>query len=171
MKKLILLALVLGMASMASAAITWTLGGSDVSSVNVPLGETVTVEITSDNDLAYGLGAAFLGTYEVPVYSTITGITATAAAGSDYEIADVGGTYPNFWTVLAKDVTDPFTVAPGIQFNVTFTAGTTLGSNSWMLDEESAAGGPTDYLTVNVVPEPMTLALLGLGGLFLRRRK
>jgi len=31
--------------------------------------------------------------------------------------------------------------------------------------------GTIDYLTVSVVPEPITFALLSLGGLFLRRRK
>ena len=171
MKKLLVLALVLGMASLASASLTWTVSGTGVTSVDVAKGGTVTVEIYSDSAEAYPKGAAYLGTYESPVYSSITGITATAAAGGNYVIADVGGTYPNFWTVLAVDTQEPFTVATGIQFYVTFTAGTTLGSNSWMLDEESSAGGPTDYLTVNVVPEPMTIALLGLGGLFLRRRK
>jgi hypothetical protein len=31
--------------------------------------------------------------------------------------------------------------------------------------------GPVDTLTIHQIPEPITFALLGLGGLFLRRRK
>jgi len=40
-------------------------------------------------------------------------------------------------------------------------------SGSW----NNAFSGVVATQTLNVVPEPMTLALLGLGGLFLRRRK
>jgi len=36
---------------------------------------------------------------------------------------------------------------------------------------DSGTGATIDTITVTQVPEPMTVALLGLGGLFLRRRK
>ena len=36
---------------------------------------------------------------------------------------------------------------------------------------DAAAQVPTVTLTLHAIPEPMTIALLGLGGLFLRRRK
>ena len=48
--------------------------------------------------------------------------------------------------------------------------GSDLYGSSWETDLTTVPGfGPT--LTIPAVPEPMTIALLGLGGLFLRRRK
>ncbi len=32
-------------------------------------------------------------------------------------------------------------------------------------------GVPVDSVAITIIPEPMTVILLGLGGLFLRRRK
>ncbi len=165
MKKLVLLALVLGMASMASAALTWS-----ADSVTVDIGNTLTVEVISDSAEAYPNGVAWIGSYDNNGYGDITGITATAAAGGDYEIQDpVASQFEGWWTVLAKDSSEPFTVAPGTQFNVTI-IGLAAGQYTLRLDDAENAG-PADNLAVTVTPEPMTLGLLGIGGLFLRRRK
>jgi len=44
----------------------------------------------------------------------------------------------------------------------------------WEMNEVTIAAGASvvpDSLLIHVIPEPMTIALLGLGGLFLRRRR
>ena len=62
----------------------------------------------------------------------------------------------------------------------TFTVnGDPSGTNSILIDPDygsyvgnfAASGEQDAFGTVTLVPEPMTIALLGLGGLFLRRRK
>jgi hypothetical protein len=61
-------------------------------------------------------------------------------------------------------------IAVGPQFSMNFTG--TLGSTariSLFMDPEFTV--PISSVLVTVVPEPMTILLLGLGGLFLRRRK
>ncbi len=164
MKKLLVLALVLGLASVASAALTWS-----VDSVNVAIDGTVTVGIISDSTEAYPGGVAWIGSYDNSGYGEITGIVATAAAGGDYQIQDpVAAEYEGWWTVLAKDTNPPFTVATGKQFDVTI-KGLAEGQYNLVLDDLQSAG-PSDSMLV-IVPEPMTIGLLGLGGLFLRRRK
>ncbi|MHC4620834.1 MAG: PEP-CTERM sorting domain-containing protein [Planctomycetota bacterium] len=78
-----------------------------------------------------------------------------------------------WWTVEAADASSPFTIASGNQFEVHLAATSAMNGNTYsiVLDAYSPypVGGPTP-LTVTVVPEPMTLALLGLGGLLLLRR-
>lgn len=54
--------------------------------------------------------------------------------------------------------------------NVGMAAPTPVGGSYYTI-VVMAEGSGTSYLVDNVTPEPITIALLGLGGLFLRRRK
>ena len=172
MKKLLILMLVLGMTSTASAVInlTWVdSGGSDISSITVVKNSTITAYLKADDASMYP-SAKWIGeSYTASDYAKITNITATAAAGGNPVILDKTSTYPGWWTTEAKDIESPFTVATGIQWNVTISGLELSGANYTTLDSDSY--GTSDSLDVYVVPEPMTIALLGLGGLFLRRRK
>ncbi|MHC4499922.1 MAG: PEP-CTERM sorting domain-containing protein [Planctomycetota bacterium] len=80
--------------------------------------------------------------------------------------------YADYWTVQSSDSATPFNLASGNQYDVTLLGAVGQIGNTYSiyLDTYGDAGGP-DKMDVKVVPEPMTIALLGLGGLFLHRRK
>ena len=164
MKKLLVLALVLGLASVASAALTWS-----VSSVSVGLNESATVQISSSTATTYAGGPAWVGN-DASTVAEITGISALAAAGGNAAIQDpTATTWAGWWTVNALDTEEPFTIASGNQWDVTIKG---LAVGSYVIGSDFyASAGANDSLTITVIPEPMTIALLGLGGLFLRRRK
>ncbi|AQT67068.1 hypothetical protein STSP2_00208 [Anaerohalosphaera lusitana] len=160
MKKLMVLALVLGIGSMAAA------GLSVVAPEEIQVGDTVTVQIVSDDGLQYdGYISVDLG--GAAVWSgddTMTDITVPASTTTFY------GTYGDgsFWAFTNSDtsVTDALTPGTGFEFGLT---GAAEGTATLTL--YNSGFSPISTSTVNVVPEPMTLGLLGIGGLFLRRRK
>ncbi len=160
MKKLLVLMLVLGMASAANATVlSWS-----VDSITINLGQTSVVQLVANNVDPYdpkSVGATPGG------LATITSIVARPAAGPDSQVKNPGETgYPGWWTVMALDLAAPYTIEAGVQFDVTISC-LALGTDYF----DSDVYGTNDVLTVVNVPEPMTVALLGLGGLFLLRRR
>jgi len=162
MKKLLILALVLGMTSAASAALS--LGG--VINGTIDLDTTGIVTVISDDTEPW---AAFI-TYD-PTVVGVSGVVATSLAGQDSEvIPDPSGWVGNY-KMEAKDMSEPFdSVQPGVQFEISVYGAAfndvytiDLYAADWVTILESG--------TVTVIPEPMTIALLGLGGLFLLRRR
>ena len=158
MKKLIILLLVLGLATAANATVlTWSV---DAVTINTDVSDTVVVQLAADD--AEGFSSKWVGNYSSTV-ADITGVVALAAAGDDATVSESTG---DWWNIGSSDSASPFNIASGDQYDVTIKGlvnGTyTVGSDSY---------GTNDTLTITVIPEPMTIALLGLGGLFLRRRK
>ena len=182
MKKLLVLMLVLGMASLANATmLTFSLdgGGTDVQP-----NTSITINVTADvGAQSFELGGI-----------TIAGDFSNLATGSVHAGFDLAhsdgllddGSPSNVWirqvggTVNATGGS-PDVAAGQILYSFTMTSG--AAGNTITIDALAFMLPPPVYvqlnthdvdpaaLALNIVPEPMTIALLGLGGLFLRRRK
>jgi hypothetical protein len=189
MKKLVAIALVLVMASVASAGIGFVSSKTDVLA-----GETVTITLVATAvcngfsvDALGGVGTApagvaTLGTYNVGLTALQPGylengagilIDFIAAAPSAGAIAAGANLYTFTYTVSSAATLGQTVVIAPLALGAEFFS--TLDGVSYTVSNAPTAdlGGvttPIDGLTLNVIPEPMTLGLLGLGGLFLRRR-
>jgi hypothetical protein len=144
MKKLLALLLILCMASTASAALTW-----NVDSITIDVDDTSVVVLTTSTGM-FGGGPAWIGN-DSPI-AHISSVT-----GPDNPSITI---VPWFWTVGPSPA--------GSQWDVTIT-GDSTGSYTFASDFYGSDGA-NDILTVTVVPEPISLLLLGLGILTLRRK-
>jgi len=157
MKKLLAITIVLGLAGAANAVISLQPSGGDLL-----YGETITISVVSDSSASYGgwleLQANGVGTFGSLVILPAAG----ADAAKDFS-------FDPWWTFEAKSFNPASPVVPGAHFTIDFTAGQVDGTAVLVLYEFDGAT-EIGRAAINVTPEPMTLALLGLGGLFLRRR-
>ena len=163
MKKLLVYMLVLGIASSANAAIE--LDGPTV----MPLGDTVSIGINNTD------GGDYLAYMNVSRLSeggfSMSNPQLTALAG---DISKIGAPYEyadgkEIEVTLAQS---EGASTPGVQFTWDLTC-LSVTADVWVeLWDAADLSAPVDTLTIYQIPEPMTLALLSLGGLLaLRRRK
>ena len=166
MKKLLTLMLVFGLASVASASLSMDISGT----VEVVQGDTLTITTSSDDTAQEGyLGYIII---EAGGDGALSNPVTLSNAGN------IAGTNPyseEGWGVgyeLSASSTVSDLVA-GDHFTVDWaTSGLNVGDTavvSLWLDPDYDT--PQATATLTVIPEPMTIALLGLGGLLLRRRK
>jgi|GEM_PF-1871977 len=159
----------------------------------------VVLMVASVASVAYGLNVDVTGsvtgavTTSVMPGETISVVIGGSGAGGPKSFAmtatpAVGGTISTLGSWLLTTTPSVMTEGSGLKFNW---PGGTIGldvAGDWLkagFDVPSGAGGGTlalgfsgslfgetpNGMQYNIVPEPMTVVLLGLGGLFLRRRK
>lgn len=167
MKKLLVLMMVLGIASAANASLLISVDGVVDSDVEIAPSTYVTIDVFSDGQTIA----------DTEVYMMIIGpATLDISAGTVYgelgvpieKLIDLGdGLYYIDLVIPAAPVVPP--IPEGVVVDlITFHC---EGPEDVTILLGSTPGGSEFDTQVIVQPEPMTIALLGLGGLFLRRRK
>lgn len=157
MKKVLVLTLVLGLVGIANATVSLVPAAGTIN-----VGDTITISVVSDSTDAYGgwleLTDNGIGSFGDLVILPKAGVD----AAKDF-------TFAPWWSFEAKSFNPAAPIVAGDHFTIDFT-GTAEGAASLTLYEFDGAT-VIQTVGIDVVPEPMTLGLLGLGGLFLRRRK
>jgi hypothetical protein len=176
MKKLLTLMLVLFLVSAANAiVVSFSTDGGSTSGTDVDLvataGSSYTISVLSDTSGASGAYVSYLE-QDLPSDGDVpfANVAATSNAGNlsavvDYSVSD-------FMDIELTAADSVGAVAAGVQF--TFSLDMDSGWDGtqidiWLTGPNDPEYNPSAYL--HIIPEPMTIALLGLGGLLLRRRK
>jgi hypothetical protein len=175
MKKLLVLALVLSMATLANAALTLTISGPDTLAVGATGTYTVSYSgatiLGSDVDIVSDLGTIGGGVAITTNRDAGLDLIGPNPQGGNYEIAVIND-------VAATDFGAPFQLYSFTLSTTGVAAGSvahiSLIDNAQLdLDWDQIMGGAMGTKAVTIgstIPEPITMTLLGLGGLFLRRR-
>ena len=172
MKKFVVLMLVLSLASFASAGLTWTDGaGAEVDTITLTSQSDTAVVYLSSDTTNPGWFSGTIADTSVAEFTAVTGYAALGGEGYA-SLYTKGGV--NYVYGYVKDTSSPFTVDTGLWVQVTIHA-TGEGPGTTTADPMGNGGtpniGPGSLLTIKHIPEPMTICLLGLGGLLLRRKK
>ncbi len=175
MKKLLILMLVLGIASLANATLSLKIDDTVVpGSISIEIGETIQV-YSSDASTWLGYIVITEGSQAGSLTNGRLAETTAGEAGYAGDNSDIQAvTEPGFgvgYLMAAGYTSDP--PVAGVQMLIDFTAltadiGKTGVINLWIDPEYVTAEQSVNY---TIIPEPMTVLLLGFGGLFLRRRK
>jgi hypothetical protein len=185
MKKLLISMLVLGIASVANAQIEPQLSiyvnGADPGTEYTMLnGSVVSIGIYSDG--VGGVNGKYSGAVVINPDATDTGTgvfqgTPIVYDGAGEPLEFLSGamamiTSPQVGVFVASNAVLDDYAQEGIGFEFEYMCTSGLQDPDYVtLTIYDDVYGPVDTLTIHQIPEPITFALLGLGGLFLRRRK
>jgi hypothetical protein len=190
MKKLLVLALVLSVASLASASVQMSLqvNGQDADAITLMPSDFVTISIVGDITPLDGTGAWLLvagpGTLVGGDISHVANETMVdVVLGNEIDPENPGQTWGQFFDTLYPgtnraidlvwvDSESPFVgFGPGLFGEAVFHCDAPGDVTIAIVDYAGEELLVRDTLVITQLPEPMTMVLLGLGGLFLRRRK
>ncbi|NQT04010.1 MAG: PEP-CTERM sorting domain-containing protein [Planctomycetes bacterium] len=169
MKRLLLLMLVLGMASSANAVLIQVDGQDPGQAVDITEGFTSVISVVSE-DTSSWLGYIIVEEGGTGILGDAARLDAAGDIGtfSVYTEAGWGAGYE--LTVSMSQGGVP-AIAVGPQFTINYSGGVLGETARISLFLDPSYENPVDSVAITIVPEPMTVILLGLGGLFLRRRK
>jgi hypothetical protein len=183
MKKFLVLMMVLGMATMANATIQISVNGNITGpdSITLTPSDTITLDIWNDPTVTPDTPQTRNYIAYLDILPNNTGCYDLANA----RLGPAAGDFPANFLYDNLGTIDEYTMmqnwAPGTVGNGALGAiflvdfhclspDNVLTIN--LYDSRVGAGNViVDSLTIHQIPEPITLALLGLGGLFLKRRK
>jgi hypothetical protein len=182
MKKLLVLMMVLGIAGAANAALLISVDGMvdpPDSQIEIMESDWVTIDIWGDGQTdpsEFYLGLALEGPASLDIAGAeilYTGNDKYLDPGDDDYIAGLLGIQIPYYLIGLNDV--PAVGTPKVPLEGTLVDGIRLhcdgvGEVTLILTDNEGTILDTQVIH-QIVPEPMTLGLLGLGGLFLRRRK
>jgi hypothetical protein len=185
MKKLLVLGLVLSLSSMVCAKMQISVNGARTTTevfIGPPLPDGITIGIWTDALITYHSG----GKYALVVDSSLASIDYTSgfavAPDSGFSIENTkdavamgfllpAGENGLGGSAFTTDLTDGVAADMQLFELIAYTANAP-GTATLKLYESADGSAVTlvDSITIHQVPEPITMTLLGLGGLFLRRR-
>ena len=175
MKKMLILMAVLGMASIANADVVLSFDGSTaIDEVTIVTSQTVTIDL-------YNNGSAPGDPVDFFVYLDFYYPSEGTYSLSDPRLGDAAGDFPASFTgpYLGDDDYDE------VEFSQAWAVGSDeIPGEMFLIDLHCEGIGDViieaydwrteelvDTLIIHQIPEPATIALLGLGGLLLRRKK
>ena len=172
MKKFLVLMLVLGMASLANATLQISVDGDvGLDEITIAPSDYICLDLTAEGTED---GSAYWLNIDGPGLVDIANVVQYVQDGPvEAYIIDLGPAVGHDQTIMMD------LLIPGSVVNI-LPEGTVVDLLMFHCEGlgdvtvsvfDSNTGATLDTLTIHQIPEPMTLALLGLGGLFLRRRK
>jgi hypothetical protein len=175
MKKLLVLLMVLGITSIASAAIQISVNGAlDVEEITINVSDTITVDIhNTGGDLPINFNA-YLDFYYLSegLYSLSNPRLGPEAGNFPASFSLYESYYDNDEVWFVQAWVGAGDEIPGTIFLIDMHCEGTGDVLVELYDARVTTGyGLVDSLVIHQIPEPMTIGLLGLGALFLKRRK
>ena len=168
MKRVLALILVLGLASSANA-LYLEIDGTSTDTFDLSQGSTASISIISEDNSSW-LGYIVVPDGSVGMLSnpSIFDDAGNLASATSYTEAGFGTGYE---LTAAMSVNGVPPLATGPQFSFDFSGGIAGDTTQVLLFLDPEYNIPADSISISIVPEPMTIALLGLGALLLRTRK